>query len=445
MTKLWTDSDLSEWLDRLEPADVASSTGNASVRQAVHVVYGGAHRFSPDIMAKLGRLALASLDAYAPDATTFFGALGLRPAAPEDLYQRVRHKLETVPVDDYRIDFEDGYGARADEEEDHHARAAGMAVAEGCRHRALPPALGIRIKRLDTATGRRGLRTLGLFFEGLGDTPPPTPFVVTVPKVVRPAAVAVLGEALTRVEQQRGWATGQIGIEIMVEDPRLWFDADGFAVGRVIDAADGRLRAVHLGPYDYTASIGVAAADQRLLHPMLDVARHLLQIGFAGTTIRLGDGPTMLMPIPPRRAEPNQSLSAAAHEENVRTVHRAWRNHADAVRASMERGFDLGWDLHPAQIPARLGAIYASFHAQLPSVAKRLRNFVDAAGQATRVGAVFDDAATGQGLVNFCLRAIATGAVGEDEIVEQTGLDRALLATRSFATIVQRSAAKEHG
>ena len=436
MTPLFSADLLSAWQARLQAATPVAAA-LAADRVPLHVVYGGAHRFRPDIAAKLGHLALAALDANAPTPDAFADALGLPAATAHVVYPRVRSKLATEPVEDYRIDFEDGYGARADDEEDRHATAVGEALVAGLEQDSLPRSIGIRIKALGPATAPRSLRTLALVLQNLKGTRPPAGFVVTLPKVDGPVAVQVIAEALTYAERAYGWPAGHIGIEIMVEDPRIWFDGEGrFGVPRLPEAADGRLAAVHLGPYDYTAMVGIAGDDQQLFHPVLDVARHLLQVALSNAGVRLGDGPTMLMPIAPHRG-PVDQLTAQQRHENRQTVHRAWRQHANAVRESMRRGFDLGWDLHPAQIPARLGAVYAAYHARLPEVAQRLRNFVDAAGQATRVGAVFDDAATGQGLVNFCLRAIATGAVDEDEIVEATGLDRALLATRSFAEIVR--------
>ena len=434
MSTLFTSEQLARWQARLHTAPDASGPPD---RQPLHVVYGGAHRFRVDISEKLGRLASDSLDAYAPDAETFAQAIGIE-GSTDRVYARVRDKLTRQPVDDFRIDFEDGYGNRADEEEDRHARAVGATLSEGSRRGSLPPMIGVRIKSLDGPTASRALRTLSLVLEAL--EAPVVPLYVTLPKVTRLDTVAVAAEALDTAERAKGWPEGTLQLEVMLEHPALWFDTDGrFALPRLPAVAGGRLAAVHLGPYDYTAAIGIAGADQSLFHPALDVARHWLQVGLSGANVRLGDGPTMLMPIAPHRAK-DGALTDDQRHKNRAAVHAAWRNHADAVRASMRRGFDLGWDLHPAQIPARLGAVYAAYLEQLPTVAARLRNFVEAAGQATRVGTVFDDAATGQGLVNFCLRAITTGALSESEILEATGLSSTLLATRSFTEIVRATA-----
>ena len=438
MSSLLPPDRVTEWLGRIAASDGATADAPAFERTPLHVVYGGAHRFTADVSKKLGRIALDSLTVYAPDAATFASAIGIEPPHADSVYERVVNKLKAEPIEDYRVDFEDGYGARADDEEDRHAHATGVELAKGVDNGTLPPSIGIRIKRLGSATAARGLRTLERVLGAYDTAAPPSRFVVTLPKVSRLTEVAVAAEALSAIEAAHGWPEATVGLEVMIEDPRLWFDDTGaFALLRLGEASAGRLTAVHLGPYDYTASVGVAGAAQSLFHPVLDVARHLMQIAFVGSAVRLGDGPTMLMPIPPHRGS---ALTETQQQQNRTTMHRAWRSHADAVRASRQRGFDLGWDLHPAQIPARLGAVYADYISELPDVATRLTNFVDAAGRATRVGAVFDDAATGQGLVNFCLRAMATGAVTEAEVIEATGLNHALLSTRSFDAIVRGSA-----
>ena len=65
----------------------------------------------------------------------------------------------------------------------------------------------------------------------------------------------------------------------------------------------------------------------------------------------------------------------------------------------------------------------------------RLRNFVEKAAQATLVGDVFDDAATGQGLLNFFVRGLSSGAMTLDE-ARETGLTVEELQGRSFLAIL---------
>ena len=153
-----------------------------------------------------------------------------------------------------------------------------------------------------------------------------------------------------------------------------------------------------------------------MLHPACDFAKHVMQVALADTGIDLSDGATNVLPIGPHRGAGGQSLTEQQREENTRVVHGAWRLHMSHIRHSLVTGFYQGWDLHPAQLPTRYAAVYAFFLEGLEAASRRLRNFVDKAAQATLVGDVFDDAATGQGLLNYFLRAMNCGAVKEDEI-----------------------------
>ena len=106
-------------------------------RQPIHTVYGGAHLFKADTARKLGATALRAMDDHARDAGTLADILGLQPAFADRVYARVREKLQHEPVEDFRLDFEDGYGTRPDAEEDGHAQSAANEVAAD-----LPGALG---------------------------------------------------------------------------------------------------------------------------------------------------------------------------------------------------------------------------------------------------------------------------------------------------------------
>ena len=140
------------------------------------------------------------------------------------------------------------------------------------------------------------------------------------------------------------------------------------------------------------------------------------------------------MPVGPHRGP---DLSAEQRAENAEVVHRAWRLSAKHIGASLRMGFYQGWDLHPGQLPVRYAASYAFFLAGLDAATERLRNFVEKAGQATLVGDVFDDAATGQGLLNYFLRALACGAITSDEAAA-TGLSQDEIRGRSFLAILER-------
>src|SRR5579872_3474694 len=125
---------------------MARYPGESGRRQPVHSFYGGAHLFRADTAQRLGSLALESMDRCAPDADTLAHALEIDPALSARIYDRVREKLRREPVEDYRIDFEDGYGNRPDAEEDQHAKLAAEEVAKGFRENTLPPFIGIRLK-----------------------------------------------------------------------------------------------------------------------------------------------------------------------------------------------------------------------------------------------------------------------------------------------------------
>jgi citrate lyase beta subunit len=410
--------------------------GDSGARQPVHTVYGGAHLFSADTAPKLGVLALKALDTYAPDAHTFAEAIGISNALADKVYERVRGKLGREPVEDFRIDFEDGYGNRPDEEEDGHAAAAAKQVAAGMVAGTLPPFLGIRIKPLNGELAQRSLRTLDVFLtELLAHTNGSLPgnFVVTLPKILGEVDVEVLVDVFEQLEDKLDIEHGALRMEFMVETTQSVFDPQGrSALPRLHRAAAGRLTGAHFGTYDYTANCDITAAQQRMRHPACDFAKHMMKVAFAGTGISLSDGATNIMPVGPHRGG---NLSHEQQQHNRAAVYAAWRLHADDVRHSLIHGFYQGWDLHPAQLPSRYGSVYAFFLDGLAPASERLRNFVDKAAQATLVGDVFDDAATGQGLLNYFLRGIACGAVTEDE-AQQTGLSVEEIRGKSFVKIM---------
>jgi citrate lyase beta subunit len=410
--------------------------GDFGARQPVHTVYGGAHLFSSDTAAKLGGLAQRALDAYAPDAATFAEAIGIPGELAPKVYERVRAKLTREPVEDFRIDFEDGYGNRPDEEEDGHAVAAALQVAAGMVAGTLPPFLGIRVKPLTGELAARSMRTLDVFLtELLANTSGSLPanFVVTLPKIQSRIDVEVLVETFEQLEDRLDLESGALRVEFMVETTQSIFDPQGRSVlPRLHRAAGNRLTGAHFGTYDYTANCDITAAHQRMRHPACDFAKQMMKVAFAGTGVMLSDGATNIMPIAPHRGA---SLTDEQHRANRAAVFAAWRLHADDIRHSLVNGFYQGWDLHPAQLPTRYGATYAFFLDGLAPASERLRNFVDKAAQATLVGDVFDDAATGQGLLNYFLRGIACGAVTEQEALA-TGLSIEEIRSKSFVKIM---------
>lgn len=340
-------------------------------RQPVHVMYGGAHLFRADLAPKMGRLALAAMDRWTPTAQEL-------ECTPEIL-ERVREKLKREPVEDFRIDFEDGYGLHSDEEEDAHVIAAAKAVRDGADAGTLPPFLGIRIRPLNGATRDRALRTLRLFLQTVSYRLP-AQFRITLPKVERPEEVAQLAVEL----RGRAW------IEALVETPPILS-----RLRELLDAAGGRLLGVHLGPYDLLASLGVAAPFQRLHHSACTAARMQMLMAFAGTDVDVVDGPTKILP-----------LGDVRHQ-----VLLGWQQHRDEILLSLAEGFYQGWDLHPAQLITRYATLYQFYTSQAPAMQARLANYESAEEKAVVLQRQFDDASTVRGLRAFLKRAKDCGAI----------------------------------
>jgi citrate lyase beta subunit len=476
MTKSLPEESLADLTSKLRQANTNFTNtypGESGMRQPVHTVYGGAHLFKSDSASRLGALARRSLDQFAPDYMSFAKAIGLAGAAelpetPEDdggltgrldtdpdqvraenkaawlahaIYNRVNEKLRREPVEDFRIDFEDGYGNRPDVEEDGHAASAAGEVAEGMMNETLPPFIGIRIKPFNEELRARSMRTLDIFVSTLVEKSKgklPANFVVTQPKITIPEQVSALADLFDLLEKQTGLASGALKLEMMIETTQSIINARGeINLPLLLQAARGRCVAAHFGTYDYTASCSITAAHQHMMHPACDFAKHMMQVSFAGTGIWLSDGATNIMPVAPHRfSEGGPPLTAEQIAENRSTVHRAWKLHYDHVQHSLEGAFYQGWDLHPAQLPTRYAAVYAFFLESLDAASERLKNFVEKAAKATLVGDVFDDAATGQGLLNYFLRAINCGALTEEEAVQLSGLTVAELRSGSFVKIL---------
>jgi citrate lyase beta subunit len=476
MKQSLSEESLRELSSKLQQANSAFASiypGETGTRQPVHTVYGGAHLFKADSATRLGGLARRSLDQFAPDFLSFAKAIGLNgaaqlPESPEEdtaliarleadrelvrhdnkaawlahaIYNRVNEKLRREPVEDFRIDFEDGYGNRPDDEEDGHAASAATEVAEGMVAGTLPPFIGIRIKPFTEELRARSIRTLDIFVSTLVEKSGgklPENFVVTQPKITIPEQVGALADLFELLEAKTGLANGSLKLEMMIETTQSIINARGeINLPLLLAGARGRCVAAHFGTYDYTASCSITAAHQHMMHPACDFAKHMMQVSFAGTGVWLSDGATNIMPVAPHRfIEDGPPLTSEQIAENRTVVHRAWRLHYDHIQHSLEGAFYQGWDLHPAQLPTRYAAVYAFFLESLDAASERLKNFVEKAAKATLVGDVFDDAATGQGLLNYFLRAINCGALTEGEATQLSGLTVAELRSGSFVKIL---------
>jgi len=431
---------LAEASAALSEANIAFANahpGESEGRQPVHTVYGGAQLFAFDTAPKIGRVAQKAMDDYAAGAGVFGAALGIgEHPALATIDSRVREKLAREPVEDFRIDFEDGYGNRPDAEEDHHAGVVASQLISGMAEKTLPPFIGLRIKPLNEELRGRSIRTLDLVTTALvASGTVPDGWIVTVPKITIIEQVDYIVRVLSRLERDLGFDDGALQFEAMVETPQIILDSSGRSLlPRMLEASEGRLSAAHFGTYDYTAGTNITAAYQRMQHPACEFAKHMMQVAFAGTNVWLSDGSTNVLPVPTHKGE---TLTADQSAENLAGVHAAWKMHYDDVRHSLAGGFYQGWDLHPAQLVSRYGALYSFFLEGIDAAGARLSAFVNKAAQATLVGDVFDDAATGQGLLNFFLRGINSGAITEAEALAMTGLTADEFRGRSFVKILQ--------
>jgi citrate lyase beta subunit len=402
---------------RLKDADSALARdypGERAGRQPVHTVYVPADRVAPDLLATYGNAALMSIVEH---GAQFLDVVD----GDEDLVGRVLAKLEREPVEDLRIDFEDGYGARSDDEEDHAARETAGVLARLIKDGAAPPFHGIRFKSLEKPTRARGLRTLALFVESLASGGGlPGGFAVTLPKVTSVDQVEAMTVTAEWLEKDLGLAAGSLRFELQVETPQAVLGSDGTAlVARMVHASQGRCVGLHYGTYDYSADLGIAPGEQSLEHPAADHAKAVMQAAVAGTGVRICDGSTNLLPT-----------------GDADAVRAGWASHLRLVRRSLERGFYQGWDLHPAQLPTRYAANFAFFRSGLEPAVERLRVYAsrsrvradDPGVGLKHTTGVLDEPATARALAAFLLRGLDCGALTDAEVVTASGLNLNRLA-----------------
>jgi citrate lyase beta subunit len=371
--------------------------------QPVHTAYVPAHTFGQDTVRRWGSEAIASLEEFAPGPADFADAFGVGAELAGPVRSLVLAKLAAEPIEDLRIDFEDGYGTRSDDTEDAHARAAARALRAAHIDGTSPPSAGIRCKSLEPATRRRAIRTIDLFLSSLAEPGAELPgVIITLPKVTSAAQVTAMNVLCQRLEPAYGLVhPRRLRFEIQVELPRVILGADGVAtIANCVRAGRGRLTGLHFGTYDYAAAIGVSAAYQSLDHPAADYAKAVMQVAAAGTGVDVSDGSTNVLPV-------------GSRDEVIA----AWRLHARLVRRSLERGFYQGWDLHPAQLVSRYAATFAFYTEGLASAGDRLRAYE----QRARAG--LEEPATGKALAAFLCRGLDCGAFSQADITGLTGLD----------------------
>lgn len=380
----------------------AAYPGDATTRQPVHTCYVPADRAWARTSRIWGDAALALMDKAGS------------PPGSEDVADRVRAKLATQPVEDLRIDLEDGYGHRPDSEEDAHADRAGATLAALGTDPHGPFVSGVRIKGLQPETRARGLRSLLTVIDAARAFDPEWPrsrTVVVLPKVTSADQVAAMVDALTTVETSRGLAPGALRLEIQVEVPQAVVGPDGrIPLAGMIRAAAGRCEGLHFGTYDFSAAAGVSGGHQASDHPLADQAKSLMQLAAAGTGARVVDGSTNVLPVGDDDA-----------------VLAAWRTHARLVRRALERALYQGWDLHPGQLVTRYAVTYGFLREELAVAASRLRVYVDRTSGRGDTPGTLDEPATARALASAVLRGVDCGAVDPDEATGATGVDRATL------------------
>jgi len=445
MKTTFTDDSIKSILNKLGVSNAEFKNfypGEPESRQAVHTVYGGANLFKAGLAAKMSQLALRHFNAYAADAQSFARALGLNISDDfaQTIFDRVVAKLEREAIEDFRIDFEDGYGNRPDAEEDETAHTSALEVAKGMEEKSLPPFIGIRIKPLTDELKNRAVRTLDIFVTTLAEATGgklPENFVVTLPKITHPEQVSALVQLFEELESKTSLSSGSLKMEFMIETTQSILGENGECnLTRLLTAAKGRCISAHLGTYDYTACCNITANYQGMQHSVCDFAKNLMTIAYAGTGITLSDGATTIMPVGPhRQAKDGPALTDAQKNENQAVVNRAWRIAFENNLHSLKNGYFQGWDLNPGQLAVRYAACNYFFLEGLETTSLRLKTFIEQAAKATLVGDVFDDAATGQGLLNYFLRALNCGAITMDE-VKATGLTLEEIQSRSFVQIL---------
>lgn len=400
-------------------ADMAKSKHR--FRQPIHVMYGGAHLFSEKTFEKIAAMAKQAFDYAAIDhkALKSISNEDWSESFSAEVYSRIQQKLATSPVEDYRVDFEDGYGVRSDDEEDRHAKAAAHTMIAVAGKKYSPSNMGLRIKPLSLASMRRALKTLAIFVDELGELRRRTSVelkhvIVTLPKVTHAEQVATLVEILEGYEKDYHLGHGFFSLELIIESPEAFLGLNGtIPITSFLNAASGRCRSLHFGVYDFTSSLGITSAGQSIDHPACDFARMWIQVAAALVPhIAISDGIISRLPLVPKETS---TESRAIFVD-------AWRYNYNQMMRSLANGYYQGWDLHPCQLPIRHLANHVFVLKEFNGAVERLKAFVAKANQASHVAGMFDDRASVLGLLNFFDRAISSGVVSQSDL-KKAGVD----------------------
>ncbi len=373
------DADLGRWFpgDRAEP-------------QPVHTVYVSAADVDVDTPRRWGTAAL-ELESNASAVAELAG---------DEVREIVRTRLAANPIEDLRIDLEDGYGWRGDEREDADARRTGQTLARWAADRPhAPRSAGVRAKGLGAYERARGIRTLELVLDGAGGVP--SGFVVTVPKLRDVRQVDAITVLCEEFERAHGLTEATVRVELQIEIPQAVLGPDGRAtLAQAIHRGGRRIWGLHYGTYDYSAACGIVSAQQSLEHPVADHAKAVMQVAAAQTGVWISDGSTQVMPT----GEPEQ-------------VDAALRRHHRLVTRSLERGFYQGWDMHPGHLVTRWLAVVGFYRSAMPAAASRLQAYFE-----RRSGDVVDEPATAMSLALVIRRGLAAAAFTVDEVTRTAPL-----------------------
>lgn len=375
--------------------------------QPVHSVYIPGGTYTVDTPALWGNLALELLETIA-QPRLFSEIMDIPEHLAAEVLTRVITKLQTDPIEDLRVDFEDGFGHQSDSLEDSTVDETAATFSRAEATDSAPGSWGIRFKSLEAATRARGVRTLTRFLAGVSkDGILPPSCIVTLPKVTDPSQVEAMTSVCEFVEVSLGLQSGVIRFEIQMETPQSIIGHDGrIVVPALLRAASGRCTSLHYGTYDYTASCGIAAPFQSLDHPASDFAKSIMQVSVADTGVRLSDGATINYPI--------------GTEEQIR---HGLRLHSRLVRRSLERGYYQGWDMHPGQLVTRFATNFAFYRQGFVSAAERIARYAE------NPAASNDEPATIRALAGFVRRAFHCGAVTAAELEAATGTTPGQLST----------------
>ncbi len=325
--------------------------GESGRRQPVHTVYVPADRYHASTLEEWGATAQEALATRLPDAGALAELLGVDASIAAEVLPRVQAKLAREPIEDLRIDYEDGYGNRSDSDEDSAAIAGGAILRESNR----PPFVGIRFKSLEPATRRRGVRTLDLFLAPCSPAPAcRTVSSVTLPKVTHVDQVRAFVELCAALEAAHSWPPAPCASRSRSRHPKPCSPPTAAAPWPGWCMPGGRVIGLHYGTYDFSAACGIAAPYQSLEHPIADHAKAVMQLAAAGTGVAISDGSTNIVPV----GTDARSILRGACTPGSSAAH-------------SERGYYQGWDLHPLQLVTRYAAylrLLSRRHARVPAI-----------------------------------------------------------------------------